>query len=208
MTTLAHRVIVIHSAKMGWPQAPIFQHHLALQVKKESLLCAPHPANGVQSVHFRSAKDTLWVRHGSLLPRMLLRQTEKSNILSSVTEGSWCKEKLIDIWNGRTSESEKTIGTLVTYHKTPPLSWRLAICKHLIHTQHQQGTKAPSVETSSIFWDSCKKTGRILRGLFANVGWTRLSKNKAAATPPTPTPHMYIHSLPWQCPTVSLYNWF
>ena len=65
MTTLAHRVIVIHSAKMGWPQAPIFQHHLALQVKKESLLCAPHPANGVQSVHFRSAKDTLWVRHSS-----------------------------------------------------------------------------------------------------------------------------------------------
>ena len=38
----------------------------------------------------------------------------------------------------------------------------------------------------------------------SKVGWTRLSKNKAAATPPTPTPHMYIHSLPWQCPTVSL----
>ena len=86
MTTLAHRVIVIHSAKMGWPQAPIFQHHLALQVKKESLLCAPHPANGVQSVHFRSAKDTLWVRHSSasLIERFFSLGTYEEVLLLSL----------------------------------------------------------------------------------------------------------------------------
>ena len=71
---------------MGWPQAPIFQHHLALQVKKESLLCAPHPANGVQSVHFRSAKDTLWVRHSSasLIERFFSLGTYEEVLLLSL----------------------------------------------------------------------------------------------------------------------------
>ena len=133
---------------------------------------------------------------------MLLRQTEKSNTLSSMIQERYqLVEGEIDRYiKWPSCWKRETIRTLVTCHKTQPLSWQAG---HLqTPNPHQRGNKAHCVELSPVFRDFCKKTGRILRLL--RQRWLHKNVQKQSGGYSYNTNATYVqHRLCWQFPTVS-----
>ena len=98
---------------------------------------------------------------------------------------------------------KKTIRTLVTYqtyHKTQPLSCRAG---HLqTPNPHSTSTGHESTFRGNIkyFARFLQKDGKDPAASSPTLAGQDCPNTKAAA----PTPHIYMHSLSWQCPTVSL----